>query len=97
MVANAETSAGEAGQPFGQFGPLMWVAYDGDVSQIEFVQYIDPATRRRTHRRIIKAERIGSQWNTAKLNLAREAIDLGTQGQFDPADFSPLDFQTGTP
>ena len=92
VVATAETSAGEAGQPFGEFGPLAWIAYDGDPKQIEFVQYRDAATRRRTHRRVIKAERIGSQWNTVKLNLAIEAVDLGTQGQFDANDFDPADF-----
>ena len=95
VIANAETSAGEAGQPFADAGPLGWIAYDGDPKQIEFVQYVDPATRRRIHRRVIKGERIGSQWNTVKLNMAREAVDLGTQGEFDARDFSPLDFNTG--
>ena len=93
VIALAETSAGEAGQPFGDFGPLAWIAYDGDPSQIEFVQYRDPATRRRTHRRVVKGERVGAQWNTVKLNLAIEAVDLGTQGDWDANDYDPADFQ----
>ena len=96
VVANAETSAGEAGATYADAGPLGWIAYDGDPKQIEFVQYTDPATGRLTHRRVIKAERIGSQWNTVKLNMAVEAVDLGTQGQFDPRDFDSRDFNTGT-
>ena len=85
VVALAETSAGEAGAPFGEFGPLCWIAYDADPKQIEFVQYRDPATRRRTHRRVIKGERIGAQWNTCKLHLAsrggrpRDARGLGRE------------------
>ena len=95
VVALAETSAGEAGAPFGEFGPLAWIAFDGDPSQIEFVQYRDPATRRRTHRRVVKAERIGSQWNAVKLHLAIEAVDLGTQGDWDANDYAPADFAAG--
>ena len=93
VVATAETSAGEAGQAFADAGPLAWIAYDGDPKQIQFVQYVDPATRRRIHRRVTKRERIGAQWNTVKLNMADEAVDLGTQGQFDAQDFDPRDFQ----
>ena len=86
-------AAGEAGQAFADKGPLAWISYDGDPAQIQFVQYVDPATRRRIHRRVIKRERIGSQWNTVKLNMADEAVDLGTQGAFSHEDYDPADFQ----
>ena len=72
--------------------PLAWIAYDADPRQIEFVQYAEPATGRALHRRVIKAERIGSQWNTVKLNLADEPTVLAQISEFDPADFDPRDF-----
>ena len=89
-----ETSAGEAAAPFANAGPVAWIAYDGDESQIEFVQYTEAATGQGVHRRVIKAERIGSQWNTVKLNMAREATVIAQRGSFSPLDFSPLDFAT---
>ena len=76
-------------------GRSCWIAYDADPKQIEFVQYRDPATRRRTHRRVIKAERIGALWSTCKLHLASEAIDLGTQGDWDANDYDTADFAAG--
>ena len=92
VVANLETSAGEAGLAWSDAGPLAWIAYDADPRQIEFVQYAEPATGRALHRRVIKAERIGSQWNTVKLNLADEPTVLAQISEFDPADFDPRDF-----
>ena len=94
VIGNAETSAGEAGAPFGEFGALCWIAFDGDPKRIEFVQYVDPATGDHLHRRAIKAERIGVAFNTVKIHMASDATVLQGGRLFDPADFSSVDFQT---
>ena len=93
VVTNFETSAGEAGAPFADAGPVAWVAFAPDPSGIEFAQYTEAATGQGVHRRVIKAERIGSQWNTVKLNMVREATVLVQQADFDSRDFGP-DFAT---
>ena len=89
VIADAETSAGEAGQAFGDKGPLAWIAYDGDPAQIEFAEYVD-ATGARVHRRKIKGERVGALWNTCKLNLSSEGVVLPAR----PASFSARDFDS---
>ena len=94
VIANAETSASEAGQPFGDFGPILWIAYNGDVGQIDFVQYVESATGRYLHRRVTKRERTSGNFNTVKLHLAAEEVVVAQRGDFDPRDFSPLDFST---
>ena len=94
VLVNFETSAGEASAPFANSGPVMWVAYDGDEKQIEFVQYSGAATGRLLHRRVIKAERVSSQWNTVKLNLVSEATVIAQRGQFSRLDFDPRSFAT---
>ena len=94
-VANADTSPGEAGAQWADAGPLAWIAYDGDPTQIEFIQYTDPGDGRTMQRRVIKGERIGSRWNTVKINLAREAAVFSQQADFAEAEFDPLDFATG--
>ena len=94
VIANAETSAGEAGQPFGDFGPIAWLAYDGDPAEIEFVQYVEPATGTHLHRRATKRERVSSNYNTVKINLTVEATAMPTQrADFGP-DFASEDFAT---
>ena len=93
VVVLFETTAGEASAPFADAGPAAWIAYDGDESQIEFVQYTEPATGQGVHRRVTKAERVSSQWNTVKLNMVREATVIVQQAQFNPRDFGP-DFAT---
>ena len=92
MIENLETSAAEAGMPWSDAGPLAWISYSDDPGKIEFIQYADPAIDRTLHRRVIKAERIGTQWNTVKLNLAAESTVLAQISEFDPADFDPRDF-----
>ena len=92
VIANAETSVGEAAQAFGNFGPIAWVAFDGDPAKIEFCQYVEPATKRLLHRRVVKRERVSAVWNTTKLNLAVEATDLAALADFDAADFDMADF-----
>ena len=94
VVTNFETSAGEAGAPFADAGPVAWVAFTPDPSGIEFAQYTEPATGQGVHRRVTKAERVSSQWNTVKLNMAREATVIAQRGSFSPLDFSSLDFAT---
>ena len=46
VLRNYDTSAGEAGAPFADAGPVLWIAFGGDIEQIEFVQYKEPATDR---------------------------------------------------
>ena len=93
VVVNFETSAGEAGATFADAGPVAWIAFDPDPSRIEFCQYTEPATGQGVHRRIIKAERVSSQWNTVKLNMVREATVIVQRSDFDSRDFGP-DFAT---
>ena len=92
VVANLETSASEAGLAWSDAGPLAWIAYDDDPAAIEFVQYLDPGIDRTLHRRVIKAERLGSLYNTCKLNLTSESTVIAQISEFDPADFDPSDF-----
>ena len=92
VIANAETSAGDAGQPFGDFGPIAWLAYDGDPAEIEFVQYVEQATGTHLHRRATKRERVSSNYNTTKINLTVEATAMPTQREFSIDDFSAADF-----
>ena len=88
-VGLAETSAGEAGAPFADAGPLAWIDYGGDVQQIEFCEYVD-VTGTRVHRRVVKREIIGTVFPVVKLNLSREATVLPTiQRDFSPLDFGP--------
>ena len=94
VLRNAETSAGEAGQPFGDFGPLAWVAFDGDPAEIQFVQYREPATDRTLHRRVGKRERTSALWNTVKLNMTADAVVIAQHGMFSAKDFDPRDFST---
>ena len=94
VIANAETSAGEAGQPFGDFGPIAWLAYDGDPAEIEFCQYVEPGTGRSLHRRATKRERVSAIWNTVKLHLAADATVLPARADFSSQDFSSQDFAT---
>ena len=93
VVRNFDTSAGEAGAAFADAGPVLWIAFNGDPSKIEFVQYIEPATGRLLHRRVTKRERISSTFNTVKLHLSTEETVIVQRAQFDPRDFGP-DFAT---
>ena len=94
VIGNAETSAGEAGAPFGEFGALCWIAFDGDPATIEFLQYPDMATGDLLQRRAVKRERVGVAFNTVKIHMAGDAVVLQGGKLFDPADFSSEDFQT---
>ena len=93
VLRNFDTSAGEAGAAFADAGPVLWIAYNGDVGQIEFVQYVEPATDRFLHRRVTKRERTSGNFNTVKLHLAAEEVVIAQRAQFDPRDFGP-DFAT---
>ena len=85
----AETSAGDAGAPYGDKAVLAWIDYGGDIGVIEFADVrIDNGWHRR---RVIKAERVGSVWPTVKLNLGSEATPA-VPADFDAADFDPIDF-----
>ena len=98
VVRNAETTAGESAQAFGDFGPVAWLDYDGDESQIEFVRYGDPSTGQRLHRLVIKRERVGTIFATVKVNLTVAATVLpALRGDYSARDFDPRDFNTGTP
>ena len=97
VMVHFETSAGEAAAPFADSGPVGWIAYDGDESQIEFAQYLEAATGQAVHRRIIKAQRVSSRYSTVKLNMSVEGTVIARRGSFSPLDFSSLDFDTGTP
>ena len=95
VITNAETSAGEAGAAFADAGPLAWIAYDGDESQIEFVEYVEAGTGRRLHRRVTKRERTSATFDTVKLNMSVEAIVLpALRADFSSRDFGP-DFNAG--
>ena len=93
VLRNFDTSAGEASAAFADAGPVLWIAYNGDVGQIEFVQYVEPATDRLLHRRVIKRERTSGNFNTTKLHLAADEVVVAQRAQFDPRDFGP-DFAT---
>ena len=95
VITNAETSASEAGQPFADAGPLAWIAWDGNPDDIEFAQYVEPGTGDRVHRRVIRAERVGTVWNTVKLNMQIAETVIARRGDFDPRDFSSADWNTG--
>ena len=90
VIANAETSVGEAAQAFGDFGPLAWLGYDGDPAEIEFVQYVEVATGRTLHRRVTKRERTSHNYNTVKIHLSHSATTMPAQRpDFDSRDFGP--------
>ena len=93
VIGNFDTSAGEAGAPFADAGPVAWIAFDGDPSQIEFVQYVEPGTGRLLHRIVTKRERTSGNFNTVKLHLAAEEVVIAQRADFDGADFGP-DFAT---
>ena len=93
VVGLAETSAGEASQPFGDFGPRAWIGFDGDPSTIEFATYIDKATGDRLHRRVTKRERVGTIFPTVQLHMSSEATVMPVQrADFSARDFDPRDF-----
>ena len=92
VIKNAETSAGEADQAFGDFGPVGWIAYDGDPEEIEFCQYIEPATGRLLHRTVIKRERTSSTFDTVKIHMNIESTVIVQRADFSEADFNS-DFQ----
>ena len=95
VVTNFETSAGEASAAFADAGPIAWIAFDGDPSQIEFVQYIEPATGRLLHRRVTKRERTSGTVQHVKLHI--DAADVTTVmpaplRRLRTHDFAALDF-----
>ena len=94
VLRNFDTSAGEASAAFADAGPVLWIAYNGDMGQIEFVQYVEPATGRLLHRRVTKRERTSGNYNTVKLHLAVEEVVIAQRADFDPADFASADFAT---
>ena len=89
-IGLAETSASEAGQPYGDFGPIAWLDFSGDGQQVEFVEYTDDAGQR-VQRRTIKAEKVGTLFAVWKLHMTAEATVL-PRAHFDAADFDPVDF-----
>ena len=95
VVTNFETSAGEASAAFADAGPVAWIAFDGDPAQIEFVQYVEPATDQTLHRRVTKRERTSGNFNTVKLQLTLDVTTLPAQrADFDARDWNPRDFAT---
>ena len=93
VLRNFDTSAGEAGAAFADAGPVLWIAYNGDMGQIEFVEYVEAATGRRLHRRVTKRERTSGNFNTVKLHLTVEEVVIAQRADFDPRDFG-RDFAT---
>ena len=93
VLRNFDTSAGEAGAAFADAGPVLWIAYNNDPGQIEFVEYVEAATDRLMHRRVTKRERFSGNFNTVKLHLTVEEVVIVQRAQFDPLDFGP-DFAT---
>ena len=89
VIKNAETSAGEAEQAFGDFGPIAWIAYPGDPAEIEFLEYTEPGTGRLLHRQVFKRERVSAVWDTCKLHMTAEATVLVQQQDFSGVDFGP--------
>ena len=94
VIGNFETSAGEASAAFADAGPVAWIAFDGDISQIEFVEYVEPGIDTLLHRRVTKRERTSAIWNTVKLNLSSEATGIAPRGMFSGLDWDPRDFST---
>ena len=94
VIGNFDTSAGEAGAAVATAGPVLWIAYDGDPAQIDLCQYRETGTGRLLHRRVTKRERTSGNYNTVKLNLSAESVDLAQPGDFSAADFDPRDFAT---
>ena len=93
VLRNFDTSAGEAAAAFADAGPVLWIGYNNDPGQIEFVEYVEPATERLLHRRATKRERTSGNFNTVKLHLAVEEVVIAQRAQFSPLDFGP-DFAT---
>ena len=92
VIGLAETSPGEATQPYGDFGPTAWLDHRGDGQEIEFLEYTDKASGDRLHRRKIKAERVGTVWPVVKVHMVRDATVMpALQRDFGP-DFSASDF-----
>ena len=94
VIGNFETSAGEASAAFADAGPVAWIAFDGDISQIEFVEYVEPGIDTLVHRRVTKRERTSAIWNTVKLNLSSEATGVALRGMFSGLDFDARDWST---
>ena len=95
VLRNFDTSAGDAGAAYADAGPVLWIAFDGDPSQIEFVRYTEPATGERLHRRVTKRERVSGNYNTVKLHLSQDATTMPVQrSNFSSQDFSSQDFAT---
>ena len=94
VLRNFDTSAGEAGAAFADAGPVLWIGYNNDPSQIEFVQYIEAATERLLHRRVTKRQRTSGNFNTVKLHLAADEVVIAQRGDFNPLQFDPRDFST---
>ena len=93
VLRNFDTSAGEASAAFADAGPVLWIGYNSDPSQIEFVQYVEPASGRLLHRRVTKRERTSGNFNTVKLHLAADEVVIAQRADFDPRSFG-RDFAT---
>ena len=93
VLRNFDTSAGEASAAFADAGPVLWIAFNGDVGRIEFVEYVEPATTRHLHRRVTKRERTSGNYNTVKLHLSAEEVVIAQRADFGP-DFASEDFAT---
>ena len=94
VVANLETTTGEAGQAFAEAGAVAWLDYGGDGQQIEFLEYTDKASGDRLHRRKIKSETIGTVFPVVKVHMAQETTALPHFADFNVDDFASEDFAT---
>ena len=94
VIGLVETSASEAGQPYGDLGPIAWLDYAGDGQEIEFLEYLDKASGDRLHRRKIKSETIGTEFPVLKVHMVRDATVLPNLASFSRQDFSETDFAT---
>ena len=72
VVTNFETSAGEASAAFADAGPIAWIAFDGDPSQIEF-----GAVRRARDRPTPAPSRHKARAHVGQLQHDQAAIDAG--------------------
>lgn len=94
VVRNFETTASEANLPFADAGPIAWLDHDGDPRLIEFLEYIEPGTGARLHRRVTHRDRIGTIYPCVKMNMSSDSITLPSIGDFSAQDFSSESFAT---
>ena len=84
VIAAAETTPGESEALWADAGPLAWVSWAGDPTQVEFAEYTDPARGVYLQRRVIRGERVSGSLGltTAKLWMQRTETVLPGRTDF---------------